>query len=221
MFDLFLLAGLPYLAVFTLVAGSLWRFFTRKFTYSALSSQFLENNAVFWGSLPWHLGLGIVLAGHTFAFLFPQVFIGITGSIWMYLLEVTGLVASVTAFAGLSVLLVRRLLTSRIAAVTTFMDVVILLFLIFQVALGILTAVLYPWGSAWAPGTFSPYLWSLVSFSPNIGLVGNLPVVVKLHLAGAWVLLLLVPFSRLVHAFSLPFRYFFRRPQIVVWNKRY
>lgn len=221
MLDLFFLAGLPYVAVFTMVVGSIYRFNSNRFSYSALSSQFLENDKVFWGSLPWHLGLGIVFFGHLIAFLFPRFWQDLaSGGTMVILIEITGLAAAVACFIGLLVLFIRRLFTSRIQAVTSTMDLVILLLLLVQIVLGILTAVLYPWGSSWAPGTMSPYLWSLVSFSPNIAFVENLPIIVKLHLIFAWVIVLLIPFSRLVHAFSLPFRYFTRPPQVVIWNRR-
>src|SRR5690606_18325923 len=48
--------------------------------------------------------------------------------------------------------------------------------------------------------------------------VNELPGVMKLHLTGAWVILLLLPFSRLVHIFSLPLEYITRPPQKVVWT---
>ena len=73
MHDLFLFAALPYLALFSLVAGCLWRLRSRAFSYSALSSQFLEDKQLKWGSVPWHAGLFVLLAGHLVALCLPNL----------------------------------------------------------------------------------------------------------------------------------------------------
>src|SRR5690606_1142138 len=57
----------------------------------------------------------------------------------------------------------------------------------------------------------------LVTLQPDPALVADLPPLVQAHMALAWVLLLLVPFSRLVHLFSIPILYVFRAPLVFVW----
>jgi nitrate reductase gamma subunit len=98
------------------------------------------------------------------------------------------------------------------------MDLVVLFLLFLQVILGILTAMTYRWGSVWSTETTTPYLWSLLTLHPDPLYVAGMPLLVKAHLTGAWVILLAIPFSRLVHMFSLPLEYLFRPPQKVVWN---
>jgi len=46
-----------------------------------------------------------------------------------------------------------------------------------------------------------------------------LPTLAKFHAVGAFVLLALLPFSRLVHALSVPLGYLWRPFQVVVWNR--
>jgi nitrate reductase gamma subunit len=41
----------------------------------------------------------------------------------------------------------------------------------------------------------------------------------RFHLAGAWIVLALVPFTRLVHLLALPLGYLGRAPQKVVWAR--
>ncbi|MBL8858437.1 MAG: respiratory nitrate reductase subunit gamma [Planctomycetes bacterium] len=214
----FLLVGLPYVAVLGCIAGSIWRFRSARFSYSALSSQFLEDKSLVLGSLPWHLGIFVVLAGHAVAFLIPRVWAGLVsnpGFLWT--VEAIGLAASVLALIGLTTLLVRRLTSGRVQAVTTPIDLTVLALLLAQVVLGILVAVQHSFGAAWATGTVSPYLWSLATLRPNPALVSDLPPLVQAHMALAWVLVLLIPFSRLVHIFSIPIAYLWRAPQLVVW----
>ena len=71
---------------------------------------------------------------------------------------------------------------------------------------------------AWAPGALGPYIHSIFLLQPDASFIKEMPPFVKLHIASAWFLIMFFPFTRLVHALSLPFHYFFRSPQKVVWN---
>jgi nitrate reductase gamma subunit len=214
----FLLVGLPYAAVLICVLGSIWRFRSQRFGYSALSSQFLEDRQLLWGSAPWHVGIFLVLAGHAAAFLVPSVWASLVSNrIVLLSVEVIGMGAALLAIFGLAVLAFRRLRNPRVQAVTTTVDLAILGILLVQVVLGLLTAGLHRWGAQWSTGTAAPYLWSLATLRPDPALVVDLPALVQAHMALAWVLIFLVPFSRLVHLFSFPFQYAFRAPIVFVW----
>lgn len=219
MIESVLLVGLPYVAVLGCVAGSIWRYRTARFSYSALSSQFLEDKALIVGSMPWHLGIFTVLVGHAVALLVPRVWAGLVSNVtFLWTVEAIGLAASTLALIGVVVLLVRRLTSGRVQAVTTPIDLIVLAMLVAQVLIGVLVATLHRYGAAWSTGTLSPYLWSLLTLRPNPALVADLPPLVHAHLALAWSLILLVPFSRLVHIFSIPIAYLWRAPQLVVWS---
>jgi nitrate reductase gamma subunit len=60
MIDLFLLIGLPYLAIVVAVVGTVWRLRWDPYSVTTRSSQFLEDKQLLWGSGPWHIGIGIV-----------------------------------------------------------------------------------------------------------------------------------------------------------------
>ncbi|MCC7519084.1 MAG: respiratory nitrate reductase subunit gamma [Verrucomicrobiae bacterium] len=219
MIDAFLLVGLPYLALAVCVIGVIWRWKTQAFSWSSLSSQFLEARQLRWGSTPWHLGILVVLLGHGLAFAFPRVWESLMSHPTLLVIaETVGLGAGAMALAGLVVLAFRRLASGRVQAVTSTMDLVVLALLFFQVLLGVLTALLYRWGASWSTTTVVPYFWSLVLLQPDSSLVADLPPVVKAHLVGAWLILLAVPFSRLVHVLALPLSYLWRAPQIVIWS---
>ncbi|MGD2114528.1 MAG: respiratory nitrate reductase subunit gamma [Acidobacteriota bacterium] len=221
MFDLVLFVGLPYLALTSLVVGSVVRHRTNRFGVSALSSQVLEGRSLLWGSVPFHLGLGVLFVGHLLPFLAPGPWRRAMARPGVLLtVEVLGVAAGLLALAGLAVLLVRRLGSARVRGATRWMDVVIVVLLIAQVGLGLWVALSARWGAVWSTGTTTPYLWSLVTLRPDASYVAQMPLPVKLHLAGAWVLFLLVPFSRLVHLFSVPVGYLVRPPQKVVWATR-
>jgi nitrate reductase gamma subunit len=212
---------LPYVAIILAVVATLWRYFSDRFSYSGLSSQFLENRQLFWGSVPWHYGILFILTGHLVGFLFPRTVLAWNGvPLRLYILEGTALAFGLLALLGLIVLLIRRAANARIRAVTSTMDVVLLLVLLAQVLAGVGIAVSYRWGSSWYSGIAVPYLWSLLSLSPDIALVSNLPFLVQFHIIGAFVILALLPFTRLVHLLSLPYSYLWRPYQLVIWNRR-
>lgn len=217
-FDLFLFVGLPYVALAVLVVGSVVRYRRDRFSFSALSSQFLESRRLLWGSVPFHLGILILFVGHLVPFLAPGIWRELTSrEPFLYAVEAVGVAAAVLTVAGLAVLLVRRVTAGRLQPVTTVLDLVVVGLLLAQVAVGLGVALGYRWGAAWSAGTTTPYLWSLLTLRPDLSYVAPLPPLVKLHLAGAWVLFLLVPFTRLVHVFSVPLGYLTRPFQKVVW----
>ncbi len=85
---------------------------------------------------------------------------------------------------------------------------------------GVYIGVTLRWGGLWYLHTMSPWLWSLVTFSPTIDYPTVMPLVVKLHAVDAFILVALFPFTRLVHVISVPLAYVARSFQIVVWNRR-
>ena len=219
MLDAFLFVGLPYVALFVLVAGTAYRVHYNKFSYSSLSSQFLESKRLKYGSMPFHVGILIILVGHVIPVLVPGLWQALTANYFFLLLvESLGIIAAFLALFGLCALAYRRLTSSKIQAVTTPVDLAVLGLLIAQVCVGIGVAGGYRWGASWSTDTTTPYLWSLVTLQPQTDLILGLPPTVKLHLVLAWLLFMLVPFSRLVHLFAFPLSYLWRPPIKVVWT---
>jgi nitrate reductase gamma subunit len=212
---------LPYLAIILGVVVTFMRYFSDRFSYSSLSSQFLENRQLFWGSVPWHYGILFILTGHLVGFLIPRTVLAWNSvPVRLYILEGTALAFGLLTLWGAVVLVIRRAVTARIRAVTSTMDVVLLLALLAQVVAGVGIAVSHRWGSSWYAGFAVPYLWSILRLSPDIALVANLPFMVQFHIVGAFVIVALLPFTRLVHLLSLPYSYVWRPYQVVIWNRR-
>ncbi|MCB0404946.1 MAG: respiratory nitrate reductase subunit gamma [Bdellovibrionales bacterium] len=219
MSDLILFAILPYVALGIELSVSLYRYFGGSYKFSSLSSEFLEQKELFWGSTAWHYGILMVLLGHVLGFLFPKEVIAFGNVSWRLLvMETSALTFGLMALVGLVLLVRRRASRARIRAVTTKMDVFILLLLLIQVASGVGIAVVHRWGAMWYASALVPYLRSLFILEPNIGLVAGMPPLVKLHLVNAYLILGILPFTRLVHFLVLPISYIWRSWQIVIWN---
>ncbi len=218
--DPLLFAVLPYVALFTFFLMTIQRYRAATFTYSSLSSQFLENRRHFWAMVPFHYGILLVLSGHLLGLLIPNTILAWNSHpLRLYVLEITGLALGLLALVGLVSLVIRRLGTSNVRVVTSPADWVLYALLLLQVGTGISLALFYPWGSSWYASSAAPYLWSIVKLQPELGFVSAAPAAVKLHIAGAFLLIALFPFTRLVHILVVPNPYLWRRPQVVRWYR--
>ena len=80
----------PYVAMLIFFLGTILRYRMAPYTYSSLSSQFLENRQHFWGLVPFHYGIVTVLIGHIVAFLLPrQILEWDSQPLRLYILEIS------------------------------------------------------------------------------------------------------------------------------------
>jgi MFS transporter, NNP family, nitrate/nitrite transporter len=208
MTDLVLFAVVPYVAVALAAAGLVLRHAGAGAPITARSSQLLESRLLHFGAIPWHLAILAILGAHVFAALAPGIMSRVLGSPGrLHVLEVTGLALGVWALVAGAILLWRRLAVPRVRATTSAMDVVVLALLLAQVGLGVYVTLSLRWGSVWYLHTAVPWLRSLATFSPEPAHAAVLPTAVKLHAVLAFVLIALIPFSRLAHVVAFPLRF--------------
>jgi nitrate reductase gamma subunit len=117
---------------------------------------------------------------------------------------VSGGIAGTLAFAGLTLLLHRRLADPRIRSTSTGMDIAVVVLLWVQLALGLATI---PLSAQHLDGSMMLVLaqWAqrIVTFrSGAADLIAGAPWVFKAHMVLGLTLFLLFPFSRLVHIWS-------------------
>ncbi|MBI5599324.1 MAG: respiratory nitrate reductase subunit gamma [Deltaproteobacteria bacterium] len=223
MWDTILFGYVPYVFITIAIVGIVWRFTTDKYSWSSLSSQFLENRVLFFGSFPWHMGIILILLAHIIILLIPQSVLAWNSAVpRLYALEISGLALGILTLFGLVMFIYRRLTDSRVRSVTSSWDVLVLIVLVIQIVTGLGNAILYKWGSNWLAGAASPWVWSIILFSPKVAYVANLPLVTKIHIFNAMVIILLIPFTRFVHflAFVGPLKYMTRPYQVVRWYSR-
>ncbi len=221
MLETILFIVFPYLAVILGVVGIIYRYRTDQFSLTSLSSQFLETDLQFWGSTLWHYGIIPTLLIHLGGFTLPRVMAALHSTPeTLYLAELAGKVMGIMALVGAAALLYRRLSSSRIRAITTPMDWIVLVLLFTQVFLGMTIAFSYRWGATWFIHTVTPWVGSLSVFQPQTKYVTALPWIPKLHFLNGFLLFALVPYSRLVHIINFPLTYLWRRYQLVIWARR-
>lgn len=215
----FLFIILPYLALAIFFVGTIYRYRKVKFQISSLSSEFLEGKRLFWGSVPFHWGMVFLFFGHLIAFLIPSsVLLWNSHPVRLLVLEVAAFAFGLSMLVGLANLMYRRWTNDRIRMVTSWVDHVVEALLLMQVILGLWVALQYRWGSSWFASSLTPYLKSIFLLEPRIDAVVSMPIVIQLHIVGAYLIVLMFPFSRLMHALVAPLDYLWRPYQRVIWN---
>lgn len=219
--DGFFFIALPYIALVLAFGVGAYRYIFNRYTYSSLSSQLLENRKLFWGSVTWHYGITLILLAHLLAAFLPGVAEWILGgNIRRFVLELTGIALGLYTLFGLIVLIARRLAPRSLAQnATTYMDGVLLFILLVQVASGVGVAIFNRWGGLWYVRTAVPWFWSLARLHPDASTVNTMPILPSLHFVTGFIVILLFPFSRLVHLIMFPIHYLWRPRQVVIWNR--
>jgi nitrate reductase gamma subunit len=209
----------PYVAISVFLVGSLIRFDREQYTWRSGSSQLLRAKQLRWGSNLFHVGILFLLFGHFFGLLTPhwvyEPFIGAADK--QMLAIVSGGIAGIVCFIGLTILLHRRLTEPRIRATSTRMDIVILLLLWLQLVVGLVTI---PYSLAHRDGSvmlvLSEWAQRILTFRGGAAeLAASVAWPYKLHLVLGLTIFLVFPFSRLVHIWSAPVGYLFRSYQVV------
>lgn len=219
MLNFFLFVIFPYIAIAILLVVSLHRYFNNSYKFSSLSSEFLESEQLFWGSVPWHYGIMGVLVGHVIGFCFPREVLAFNSvPMRLLIIESTALVFGLMSLFGLIMLIRRRMTDARVRVVTSRMDMFILFLLLIQVLSGVGTAIFYRWGINWYATSMVPFLKSIFMLKPELILIKSMPHLVKLHIFNAFLIIAVLPFTRLLHFLVLPISYIWRSWQKVIWN---
>ena len=144
-------------------------------------------------------GILVILGGHVLAFLIPeQVLLWNNDPVRRYILEVSALVFALMTLVGLLLTVARCLFNAEVRRRVGPSDWILYALLLLLLANGIFVALFYPWGSSWYAIAVVPYLRSLVRLEPDLGSISALPDPVKLHLVTACLLVIFLPFTRVV-----------------------
>lgn len=219
--DFFLFQILPYISLMFLFLGSVIRFDRDPYTWRSKSSQLLRKKQLMWGSNLFHVGILVVLIGHIVGLLTPiAVFdaMGISHGFKQVLAIVVGGVAGVACLIGLLLLIHRRVFDPRIRATSSFWDIAILFLLLAQLLLGLLTiTVSMQHLDGHEMVRFMNWVQSIVTFRGGAAeYVRDVHILFKMHLTLGMFIFLIFPFTRLVHIWSAPVFYVFRRQYQIV-----
>jgi len=210
----------PYIAVAVCLVGCWIRFDREQYSWKTGSSQLLRGKNFRIASNLFHVGIIFILMGHFVGLLTPEAIYHhvITTQAKQILAMVSGGFFGMLCLVGLLMLIQRRMTDPRIRNTGTTSDIALLLLLLAQLVLGLSTIVA---STQHLDGSVMVMLanWaqSIVLLQPQQAAEAIAPVgvVYKLHVVLGMTLILIVPFTRLVHVISAPVWYLGRRYQIV------
>lgn len=220
-FSIFAFGIYPYIAMTVMFIGSWIRYDREQYTWKASSSQLLEKRQLHIGSVLFHLGVIGIFFGHFVGLLTPTEvwhILGVSTEFKQLLAMGAGGLFGLINFAGLTILIRRRLYNPRIRATSKPMDIIILLMLYAQLILGLVSILV---SKAHLDGA---EMLKLMSWAQNImtfnsmaavAVIDEVNIIFKLHVILGMTLFIVFPFSRLVHMLSAPLQYLGRQHQIV------
>jgi nitrate reductase gamma subunit len=221
----FLFGIYPYIALSVLIIGSIARYERDPFTWKSSSSQLLRRKQLIMGSILFHVGVLTIFAGHFVGLLTPIWFfdaLGISHGAKQILAVVAGGIAGTMALVGGMMLLNRRMNDARIRKTSSFADIAILVLLLAQLILGLGTIyVSLQHLDGHEMVTFMSWAQGIFTFNPDAAsYIEHAAMIFKLHIFLGLTIILVFPFTRLVHMLSVPLRYLTRPGYQIVRSRR-
>ncbi|MBS1185713.1 MAG: Respiratory nitrate reductase gamma subunit [Proteobacteria bacterium] len=202
----FLFGIYPYIALAIFFLGSLIRFDREQYSWKSDSSQLLRRKQLLLGSNLFHIGVLFLFFGHLVGMLTPHFVYEpfISSGAKQILAMVSGGIFGLLGFIGITLLLHRRLTEPRIRATSKGSDILILVLLWLQLALGLATI---PLSAQHLDGSMMVRLagWAqhIVTFRGGaVELLEGAGWIFKTHLFLGMTIFLIFPFTRLVHVWS-------------------
>ncbi len=218
--QIFLFGIYPYIALVVAILGTWARFDLSQYSWKAHSSQMLRKKNMRLASNLFHVGIIVVLLGHLFGMLTPHFIYEtfISAAHKQILAVVVGGIAGVVCWVGMVMLMWRRFTDDRISNTSSFSDKLVLVLLFIQLNLGLIsifTSMKHLDGltmmnlAGWAQDITILRPWQAAARIEQASLI------YQLHMALGITLIMIFPFTRLIHIISAPVWYLGRRYQIV------
>jgi nitrate reductase gamma subunit len=216
---------LPYVAIATFVVGTWWRYRADQFGWTSGSTQLFEQKILGWAGPMFHYGALAAVGGHVIGLMIPKSFteaVGISENTYRWFSAIAGAVAGVVCVIGFVGLVYRRSTNVRVRRTTSRTDLLVYSLLVVLIGMGcymtighnLITKTPYDYRDSMS-------LWwrSLFKLQPDVEAVQDANAVYQVHAIVAWAFWAMFPFSRLVHAWSIPLQYL-GRPHIL-YRRRY
>jgi nitrate reductase gamma subunit len=211
---------LPYVAIAVFVVGHIWRYRTDQFAWTSRSTELLDRGVLGWASPAFHYGALAAIGGHVIGMFIPESvtdLFGVPESAYRWIAGIAGGLAAIVVLIGLVGLIYRRASSDRVRRTTTRMDMLTYFLLTALILLGSWMTFRYtlitddPYNYR---HSISEWWRSLFYLNPDVEAASGALFIYQLHAILAWAFWGIFPFSRLVHAWSIPLQYL-GRPYIL------
>lgn len=200
----------PYVALTLFFVVPFLRMIYRPFGLTTRASGiFLGRDVLGPASHLLHWGIFLVFFGHV---------AGLVGGImgwgsWVAAFFWMGTLGGLAAIAGSAVALTRRLMVPEMRAMSQPDDYIVHLFIIAILGVAIYQGLAHRiWGVSF---TVAPWFASLWRFQPRPELMASASTLTKIHVFLAFAFAAYFPFTKLMHAWTLPVNYFVRPYQVM------
>ena len=215
--ELLLYVVLPYAALAIFFVGHLWRYRRDQYGWGARSTQLLESRVLKYASTIFHLGVLAAIGGHVLGILIPKSWteaLGLSDSAYHVIAVIGGIAAGSAVCVGFALLVYRRLRYARVRVTTTRADVVTFGLLGLGIVTGMLATLTNVGDVVHYRESVGPYFRNLMILNPKPELMTgeHVTFIFQAHVTVVWLLVAFWPFSRLVHAWSVPVDYPRRSP---------
>jgi nitrate reductase gamma subunit len=210
----------PYVAMAVFVVGHWWRYRNDQFAWTSRSTQLIDRRVLGWASPAFHYGALAAVAGHLIGLCISASVteaLGISEGTYRWFSAIAGAIAGAVSLVGLVGLIYRRATSDRVRRSTTRLDIFTYVLLTVLIVMGCWMTFGYNLASH-APYDYreSIGVWwrSLFYLQPDVGAISGAPLLYQLHAIISWAFWAAFPFTRLVHAWSIPLQYL-GRPYII------
>lgn len=212
----------PYLMLLSFIVGNFVHFKYFHASITAKSSEIFEKKLLIIGSTLFHVGIILAFFGHCLGMLVPMEwtsYFGITEKMYhMFGSLMMGIPAGSMAWIGIAILTYRRMTVARVFKTSSINDIIIDWALLITITLGMCCTIYGGFIDYNYRLTIGPWVRSLFTLHPQWQLMKNVPLIYKIHVCCGFAIFGYFPYTRLVHALTLPWQYIFRR--FIVYRRR-
>lgn len=215
----FLFGVYPYICLVLFTLGLIVRYIATPGEWNARSSNLFAKKSLATGSYIFHYCIILAFFGHIIGLLIPAsalAAVGFSQNIHTVVASFFGKILALGVFVGAGILLWRRCAVREVWNTTYFMDIVVLVFILLQSITGGLQDFI---GGFNVFDTVAPWVRGVLAGDPRPELMATVPWYLKCHAMCGFTIIAMIPFSRLVHFFSVPLTWFGR--PVISYRKRY
>ncbi len=210
---------LPHIAMTLFWFGVITRIVKTSRSLQAESSQLLSKKGQRWGSNLFHYGIILVFFGHLFGLFTPESLyhLVMTTATKKVVAVTMGSIVGTLSLAGILILLWRRLNDQRIRINSKPQDILLILLLLFEIALGMVSSFTTMGSTEENYAALGIWAQKVVTFQPDAGsVIAGHSIVYKLHIVTGLLIFMILPYTKLMHMFVVPLAYFFRSAYLMV-----
>lgn len=203
---------LPHIAFAVFWFGLITRIFYANRSIQARSTQLLADNRIRPGSNLFHAGILAVLLGHFTLFIPEKLYHLIMTTETKRLIALSmGSFFGILAIVGMILLVYRRLSVETVKKTSNFHDHFILILLLAEAALGMGSVGITASGTVEQYAALGVWAQKVITFQPDAGeVIASHGIIYKIHIFIGLVVIMIFPYTKLMHMLVMPLVYFFR-----------